>query len=283
MIDGYFKDQFRSYLEEEYRKNPRMKNDVAGLAGKANPSVTTAAPSPSNAPLERLLEACDSDVCPVEGTENYTDSANPSEEETRGLVRGESTGDDSGASENGAVDGPIDKNAFLETVESGLESRKPNGTREPPAGRESINQEQGSPAGEKLEEGREELGKSGGEVSSDPMLVSTMEESSRKSGKLPKRFPPPVEPTRKPRRRRVKTLLLTEEDFASAKRDQVSDDDFWEFEEDGEREPVEGILVSQLPFKPRVEIGELERVTADEYCPLSLEEEDSCDQTYEWP
>lgn len=282
MIDGYFKDQFRSYLEEEYRRNPRMKSDMAGLADKANPAVSTARTLPTEAPLETILEACELDVCPIEDAGNDTESPRANDEQTGSRATGDCSGSGGGASENEAERRSTDKNAFLETAEPGLESRKPNNdTHDESSGRESIDHGRESAGQEKPEE-KKQAGKSD-EVSTDHPFVSTSTENPRKSGKLLRRFLTTTEAPKRPKRRRVKTLLLTDEDFASARKNQVPDDDFWEFEEDGEKEPVEGILVSQLPFKPRVEIGELERVTADEYCPLTLEEEDSCDQTYTWP
>ncbi|KAK1135168.1 hypothetical protein K0M31_007940 [Melipona bicolor] len=255
MIDGYFRDQFRSYLEEEYRKNPRMRSDVqSGSADKSGPSLA----DPTTEPPREILEAAETAARAVDAAEN--DSAAGTSDEAR------MTG---GTSENEAVAlVSTDKNAFLGTVaerrklsESGQEDSRQlindddRDLEENERGRRSVSQASKGTA-------RETKGGRGLPVPRD---------ISRESPELPKR-------------RNVRTVTFTERDFKSVIRDYVSNDDFWEFEEDAdEKEPLEGILVSELPFKPRADIGDLDRVTADEYCPLSLEDEASCDETFKWP
>lgn len=260
MIDGYFKDQFRSYLEEEYRKNPRMRSDVrSGSADKIDPASTTPRPDPSVAPQREILEL--NETLTVEGAGNDTIR---SDEEQR--VTG-------GTSENEAdTGGSIDKNAFLETiVESGLESSKPSKNEQD--SRQPINHNDRD-----LERH---------ENDDRHRSVSQVSKNSMKGVQCNKRATVSRDISREKKsskKRNVKTITLTEKDFKSVIRNHVSNDDFWEFEEDAdEKEPLEGILVSQLPYKPRADIGNLERVSADEYCPLSLEDETSCDETFKWP
>ncbi|KOC59544.1 hypothetical protein WH47_09066 [Habropoda laboriosa] len=266
MIDGYFRDQVRSYLEEEYRKNPRMKSDVHGdSVDNVDPVLATPRPEATVAPREipqvteteaRTVEAADNDTTSVVGETN---------EEL--LVTG-------GTSENEDAGGSTDKNAFLGTVaESGLESRK-SSEENVENSRETINQEDDRDLERR---GNDHCHRS----------VSQESKSSRKRIKYERR--PTAVPrdisreNQLPRRRNVRTIVLTERDFKSVTKNHVSDDEFWEFEEDAcEKEPLEGIPVSQLPFKPRADIGDLDRVTADEYCPLTLEDEASCGQTFTW-
>ncbi|XP_015108992.1 uncharacterized protein LOC107035880 [Diachasma alloeum] len=86
----------------------------------------------------------------------------------------------------------------------------------------------------------------------------------------------------KSKRKKVKTITLTEEDFEEVKMKMDIDEyDFTEFEY--EEQPPEGILVSKLGFKPKADIGNLDRVTEDEFCPISLEYEGDCSETKTWP
>lgn len=264
LIDDYFRDQFRNYLEEEYRKHPRMKSDLQATAavGKGDPVATVKEAEPTVALSREILETCDSigDGCPVETAAN--DSA---ASQGREPAREEVTG---GTSENEAASsGSTDKNAFLgTTAESKLENRK------------SSDNDQESLA---------EIHRSGDHDLRQTRFADRRSSAKKRKGKTnarsatPRDIPPRAAET--PKKRTVKTITLTERDFISAR--DTSNDDFWEFEEDADqREPLEGILVSQLPFSPRIDgIGDLERVTADEYCPLTLEDETSCGETVKWP
>ncbi|XP_050466073.1 uncharacterized protein LOC126859126 isoform X2 [Cataglyphis hispanica] len=89
---------------------------------------------------------------------------------------------------------------------------------------------------------------------------------------------------KKPKKRRVNTIVLTNADFSGARIRNDANDDFSEFEEeDGKRVREEEILISELPYKPKADIGDLDRVTAEEFCPLTLEDEASCGETTTWP
>lgn len=262
MIDGYFRDQFRSYLEEEYRKNPRMKSDLtADSAGSVAPVSTTPRPAATVPPPQEIPEGSASDDA-VEAAENDSASIAAKEKE-------EVTG---GSSENEDAWGTTDKNAFLGTAaESGLESRKsPESELE---SRRPINHGDRDPEEESHGDGHRS--------------VASGSKSPARRIKLDKKSTAPRDILRGhllPRAGTLKTIIFTEKDYKQIKKNDFSKDDFWEFEEDAlEKEPSEGILVSELPFKPRLDIGDLERVTADEYCPLTLEDEASCEETVKWP
>ncbi|XP_076656099.1 uncharacterized protein LOC143360832 [Halictus rubicundus] len=278
LIDGYFRDQFRNYLEEEYRKNPRIKSDlqtaaaaVTATAGKVDPVATAKEAEPTTvAPSRSILETCESTGCPVEIAAN--DSTASSQGRERDTAREEEvTG---GTSENEAAGGSTDKNAFLGTIaESKLENRKsPGNDQESLDSRSEATHRNDDDDDRDLRQKRREDRRSS---------------AKRKNGKTnarsatPRDIPPREAGT--PKKRTVKTITLTERDFVSVK--DTSNDDFWEFEEDADRrEPLQGVLVSQLPFRPRIDgVADLERVTADEYCPLTLEDETSCGETVKWP
>lgn len=257
MIDGYFRDQFRSYLEEEYRKNPRLKSevhtdtvdDIAPVSTTPRPETTVAPPReiPGDLEVELAVEVAENDSASIEANEK---------EEVTG-----------GSSENEAAVGSTDKNAFLGTVESGLESRKSPDSLE---SRQPISHQDHDP-----EESRDDHRSS---------LHGAPSRRPRKRMIKPDKKSTVAKDSSGNARRRIKTITLTEKDFTSTRKSEVSNDDFWEFEEDAdEREPLEGILVSELPFKPSLDIGVLERITAEEYCPLTLEDEASCGETTKWP
>jgi len=278
MIDGYFKDQFRVYLQEEYRKYPRMKADIDGVE-----AVDKGFTSPSGLPAESSLgrsiaEPSDSDaVCPVDiaDTCQRTIASNGKPKEA---VAG-------GTSENviavGA--GSTDKNAFPENAaQPALKSRKlPSSS--------DAHDEERRPGVIHQDGDREERAVGGSEID-DGVLASSprrrSEKPRRRLGKTglsgaSKEVPRDIS-RRKPRKRRVNTIVLTDADFIDARAD--SDDDFSEFEEEEEGEKIlkKGILISELPFKPKADIGGLDRVTAEEFCPLTLEDEASCGETTTW-
>lgn len=258
MIDGYFRDQFRSYLEEEYRKNPRMKSDVQSASVDKIGPVNTAMPETTVAPPQEIPEVIESSEFSVEVTENLA-TINDSEDVT------------GGTSENEAARESTDKNAFLGTTEeTELESRKPPDQNQ--ESQASINHDN------HVSEYKDRV--------QEPRSISLTNKKPRKKNTFGTSSTTPRDISREletPKKRRVKTITLTEKDFTSVKDN--AKDDFWEFEEDAvEREPLEGVLISELPFKPRIDgIGDLERVTADEYCPLTLEDEASCGETVKWP
>ncbi|KZC03751.1 PREDICTED: uncharacterized protein LOC107194260 [Dufourea novaeangliae] len=261
LIDSYFRDQFRSYLEEESRRNPRLRSDLQGVSvDKIDPVIGGTAPETTVEPPREIVEVCGTaSVCAVEAAETDSTANMATKEEVAG-----------GASENVAAGGSIDKNAYQGTAaESELESRKSSDDKQ--ESRRRINH-----GDRDLEDVKSDYDRRSVDLSSKTIgrrrgksEVRSTKDSSRD-----------VQP---PRKRGVKTITLSEKDFPA--KNAALQDDFWEFEEDAvEKEPLEGILVSELPFRPRIDgIGDVERVTADEYCPMTLEDEASCGETVTWP
>lgn len=228
MIDGYFRDQFASYLHEEYRKNPRMKSDVRDMnvVDKEELVVTEVETA-----LDKMVE-----LEPEDYSEDNSDADKKVE---------------------ASVESRLEEIRMVENVtEKKLEIEK-NFTNE-----EQI-QEKPNNHKLKTEEPKNE----------ETILVKKKKLTlKRKEEEVPKKVI----------KKRVKTITFKEEDFLSVKKRRgmiERDEDFWEFDEDQE----EGIPISQLPYKPRLDVGRLERITADEYCPLTLEDELSCGETTEWP
>lgn len=269
IIDGYFQDQFRAYLQEEYRKHPRIKADVesAEAVDKGSaPSALPAEPSLSHG----IAETYDSNaVCPADIADAcpraIVSSGKPEE-----AVAG-------GTSEIAVAvgAGTTDKNTFLaNAVRSAQESRKP------PSGSDTRDKEQ-RPAAINQDGDREEDTIEGSVLSSEKLRRRLVKKRSLRVSKEVSR-----EISRKmPRNQKVNTLVLTEADFAAARISDDGDDDFSEFEEEekDQRVRVEGVLVSELPFKPKADISGLDRVTAEEFCPLTLEDEASCGESTTWP
>ncbi|XP_029175648.1 uncharacterized protein LOC114944076 [Nylanderia fulva] len=249
MIDGYFKDQFRSYLQDEYRQHQRLRVDAE------NTKVVDQGPTESSLKYTEI----DSDTtCPTDFIETRQQVIGTSSGTLEETVAG-------GTGENAAVVGATDKNAFPENAfpgQSELESRKSSSGSDEER-RPSTVDENGDREKDEIEEfsASRRLEKSHRHRPGKKRLSEASKEISRE----------------KPKKRRVKTIVLTDADFASARIRNDADDDFSEFEEEeGQSVREDGILVSELPFKPKADIGDLDRVTAEEFCPLTLEDEASC-------
>ncbi|EZA61052.1 hypothetical protein X777_08264 [Ooceraea biroi] len=266
MIDGYFKDQFRAYLQDEYRRHPRMQADVEKARDVDKGSISDALPAePSSSHL--VEETYGPDAATTGTTTKTTTTPAKPEEEVTG-----------GTSKNAVAAAAVraDKNAFPENA--ALESRKPPSSSTHGEGRRPSTINQDADREQEAIEGRSEV----------VLTSSASSPRRRREGGFPGggRKGIPSGMSRQPsRKRRVNTIVLTDADFAGAR---TSDDDFSEFEEeeeDGEGQGVfkEGILVSELPFKPKADIGDLARVTAEEFCPLTPEDEASCGETTTWP
>lgn len=254
VIDGYFQDQFRAYLREEYRKHPRIKVESAGAVDKrAAPSALPAEPGSRHGSAE--TDGSDPADIAVACPRTILSSGKPEE-----VVAG-------GTSEIAVAvgAGTIDKNTFPADA-AAQESRKPPSDEERRPG--AINQD-----------GDREGGTLEGSV-----LPSAEKRRLRDKKRLPRASEEVSRETSRkmPRYRRVNTLLLTDADFAAAR---IGDDDFSEFEEEEKDQGIrkEGLLVSELPFKPKADIAGLDRVTAEEFCPLTLEDETSCGESTTWP
>lgn len=282
MIDGYFKDQFHTYLKEEYDKYPQMKADIENVEAVDKRSVSNSLPAES-IPSHSVDDSYGPDTaCPADITDTCQQYAAVSSEwksTTEAVTAG-------GTNENAAaVDaGSIDKNSFL--VLSELESKKSLSSSSDvhdEKGRTSTIIHQGNDRKQTKSE------KDNGVLTDPTSLFQRREKLRRRSEtkaatsdhskKISKKML-----REKSKKQRIKTIVLTN---AGAKITNDGDDDFSEFEEEERREnkrvSKEGILVTELPFKPKVDISGLDRVSAEEFCPLALENEASCEETTTWP
>lgn len=258
MIDGYFKDQFRDYLQNEYRKHPQMKVEVESIR------IVDKSPVPSELTIESSLKhdiaetygpdlsmTCSADTC----QQAIGASSGKSEESVAG-----------GTGENAADTGKkVKEKTFLGRSE--LESRK------------SLN---GNDANDEERQPKNVVNRNGNHENEAIKESSSCRLNKKKLSKASKEILRETSQG-KSKKRRINTIVLTDADFAGAK---IRSDanDFSEFEEEeNQRIREEGILVSDLPFKPKADIGNLDRVTAEEFCPLTLEDEASCGETTTWP
>lgn len=283
LIDGYFMDEFRAYLRDEYRQHPRMQ-DAESVGDVDKRSIPDALPAELRHNIEETYgpDAATTDsptrtmtTMPADVTDacrrqppSYAATGRKSVEEMTG-----------GTGENAIVTVCAGKNAFLENAaRSTLESRRPpnSGTHDEERRSGIINQD--ADCEQKTTEEESEVNvvfsasssrrrRKGGSSSGGMKKISNG--MSRQSS----------------RKRRVNTIVLTDADFIAMR---TSDDDFSEFEEEEKNREdrrvfKEGILVSELPFKPKADIGDLARVTAEEFCPLTPEDEASCGETATWP
>lgn len=274
VIDGYFQDQFLAYLQEEYRKHPRIKADVesAGAVDKG--------PAPGALPVEPSLshgiaETYGSNVvCPADIADACPRTAVSSGQPEEAVAGGTSEI----AVAVGA--GTTDKNTFpANAARSAQESRKP------PSDSDTRDKEQRPGAINQDDDRKEDTIE--GSVLPSPSSTRRDEKPRRRLDKK-KSLRASKEVSREisrktPKNQRVNKLILTDADFAAGITDD-GDDDFSEFEEEKDRRVLkEGILVSELPFKPKADIGNLDTITAEEFCPVTLEDETSCRETTTWP
>ncbi|XP_011879534.1 PREDICTED: uncharacterized protein LOC105568448 [Vollenhovia emeryi] len=276
VIDGYFQDQFRAYLQEEYRKHPRIKANVESAGAVDKGPASSALPAESSLSKSGIAETYGSNVVsPADIADACPCAIAPSGRPEEAVAGGTSEI----AVAVGA--GATDKNTLAaNAVRSAQESREPSSgdTRDKEQRPGAINQD-----GDREEDTIE------GSALPPPASARRAEKPRRRLGeKRPLRASKEVSreiSREKPRSPRVSTLVLTDADFAAPRTSDVEDDDFAEFEEEEKNRRVrkKGILVSELPFKPRADIGCLDRVTAEEFCPLTLEDETSCGETTTWP
>ncbi|XP_012258824.2 uncharacterized protein LOC105687610 [Athalia rosae] len=259
MIDTYFKNRFQSYLKAEYDKNPHMLADLKAYraAGGKESNTVVSTPDSEDLPLKEIIRTCETDVCP---TVNKTSDSE--QEELLPLDKKNFTSNDTGA----------DDHVKLETA---------NATTEPPpiwkeldTNESKIVEESPKPVTERLK--------------NDTAKKRNTE--TKKGKRQSARVSATTDQTDKPKpakKNKVKIVTFTEKDFAST-RIKVTPQDFAEFDVDedspehNDGEPL-GILVSELPVKPKLNIGDLRRVSPEEFCPVTLEDEFSCDETKTWP
>lgn len=91
-------------------------------------------------------------------------------------------------------------------------------------------------------------------------------------------------------REKIPTLKLSSDDFDEAAGFfefdyEDGEDGFVDYFEndDGNDEDFKGIRVKDLPFRPMIDVYDLERVSEEEFCPLSLHDDPTCDELRSWP
>lgn len=140
MMDGYFKDQFRAYLQDEYRRHPRMQADVESARDVDKvpvPDALPAEPSPRGVEEICALDATSTRTTTTAATTTTTLASSCAVDITDVCPQwrlpsragrkpgGQVTG---GTGENAVATAAVgaDKNAFPENAaRSTLESRKP--------------------------------------------------------------------------------------------------------------------------------------------------------------
>ncbi|XP_015589548.1 uncharacterized protein LOC107265067 [Cephus cinctus] len=267
MIDGYFKEKFQKYLHEEYERNPKMRADVDAY-GAADKKAAPVLPTVENLDgLQKIIDFLDEPTCTV-------DLVNSKDTESR-------SGKDktSCSSENEVVKSSIDKNAFLESTKNSTAMKNDESLSEGNAFTDRSTEKSRTTI-DTAKTAKAEVSKSidGAANNKQKSGESYEKKLSRIKMKLPRE---------RKKKLKVKIITLTDADFESAKSKRSADDDFSEFDTDDSivQEVPEGVLVSELPFKPKADIGDLERVSPEEYCPLTmgLEDELSCGETRKWP
>lgn len=243
MIDVYFKNRFESYLRAEYDKNPHMLADVEAYKAAAGKESLAAPMAEPEEHLNEVVRACSADVC----------LASKADDPTRKAVT------------------TANKEATFDDGNNIVERKTMKATESPLViGGNGITKVDKSPEAhsERLKNDSAKKGNVGKKKTRRKAAADKVEE-----GKAPKK--------------KLKTITLTEKDFAST-RIKVSPQDFAEFDVDEDAvQDVEdesaSVLISELPFKPKADIGDLRKVSPEEFCPITLEEEFSCDETETWP
>ncbi|XP_066593908.1 uncharacterized protein Xport-B [Prorops nasuta] len=244
MIDDYFKDQFQRYLEDEYQRNPAMKLEV--------------------------------------GRENVS-------KEESGVINGAAVGESSSAAPEVEGESSVGKASLGRIARGGRENSADkmdsleicveNANNLDEETRESVDHQKrksevakdgnaGSHSGTTLPRdsiGDDGMGNGG----------AIFEKGEERRIRLKKK--------NQDKSKKNNAGLLKEHDFVSVRRSlgRRESDDFWEFEDEGEA--FDGVLVSDLPYRSKVDLADLERVSAEEFCPLTAEDEESCGERSKWP
>ncbi|XP_043270746.1 uncharacterized protein Xport-B [Venturia canescens] len=312
MIDTYFKERFDKYLQQEFEKNPRMrehvdieekssreivKNEVQEDFGKKKTPIS---------PIDRHQESCKSigdlgeEMCSIDelnmkeiaGDDTGTGSASFVSKEGEAI-------DDSGSSESEVIETKVAtptgnhlEKVFTKDIskldEKPLKSASTEGEIMKETSGENVTSKMASLEADFSKVTKSQVdGSAMIDGSEWPLKKKKKKSTVKKKWPMRTKLEEENEVKKKTTKQRVKTISFTEKDFRDAKiHGGWKDYDFMEFDdedEDANRDPQEGILVSQLPFKPRADIGKLERVTEDEFCPLTLEDEADCDEVRTWP
>ncbi|CAB0038249.1 unnamed protein product [Trichogramma brassicae] len=331
MIDGYFKDQFQRYLEEEYRRNPKMRDNVA-----INNVIPAAAdklenPPPIDTDDARLVAESLQDTCSSDGDKCQADTVEPRREsrssssslagelvavaenevarpvEQSEFLREEEDRGGSGNSGAGHDDDDVTTTAATTTSEplpldrideQTFSSRAAADVAVDDDNIEEINIEvsSGRVAIEESKPREEKATKAAAAVVPKPAARKRRKSSARS----PTSIGAKPATSKVGKKRKIKLLSLTNEDFERAREQrrrkykrfneqEEEEEDFSEFDDsywdDDHREQEEqtGVLVLDLPFKPAIDIYDLERLPEDEFCPLTLEDDPTCEETRSWP
>ncbi|KAH0948561.1 hypothetical protein HN011_001295 [Eciton burchellii] len=278
VIDGYFQDQFRAYLRDEYRQHPRMRADLESARNvDKGPDALPAEPSPSCG----IEEIYGPDAATRRARTTTTKTTTPADiaDACRAATGRKPEEQVAGGTSENAVAVRADKNAFPKSAaRSALQSRKPPSS--------SVHDEAGQPSTINQDADREQGTTEGRSEVVLALSPRCWREAGSQGGSGTRGVPSGMSRQRMPRKRGADAIVLTNDaDFTGAS---IYDNDFSEFEEeeeDGESREFlkEGILVSELPFKPKADIGNLDRITAEEFCPLTSDDEASCEEVTAWP
>lgn len=105
------------------------------------------------------------------------------------------------------------------------------------------------------------------------------------------------------KKNRHEPLTLTDEDFEYVSRKKyrymdeegnIVDREFSEFDDENswtsdnfddkdKEDESKGIPLVDLPYKPAVDVYDLDRLSEEEFCPLTLDEDPTCEETRSWP
>lgn len=194
IIDGYFKEKFEKYLQEEYAKNPKMKIDVQSKF--INEEVISTI---SN------NDYCNFESCP-------DDKINSKTLENLNTLKSD---------DSEKIKLTLDEEKKIKSIENNNKKIKT-----------------------KIKNSKSFVNK----------ITNNNDEKKKKK--------------RTNKKKKVKSQL---------------NDDFSEFDYYENEKPHEGIPISELGFKPKADIGKLDRVTAEEFCPISIDDNSDCFVTKKWP
>jgi len=124
VIDGYFQDQFRTYLRDEYRQHPRMRADIESARNvDKGPDALPAEPSPSCG----IEEIYGPDAATTRARTTVTKTTTPADiaDACRAATGRKPEEQVAGGTSENAVAVRADKNAFPKNAaRSALQSRK---------------------------------------------------------------------------------------------------------------------------------------------------------------
>ncbi|XP_058789208.1 uncharacterized protein LOC131663119 [Phymastichus coffea] len=281
VVDNYFKGQFQRYLEEEYQRNPRMRDDVRAYttADKAASDVI------AGTTQQRLAEI--SPRYPIDKAELVALEVKSQES---GLADFEAGAAEIEVARPAHTDQPVFHDSPVDATMLSMEMPSPS----PEAIRDyQIDESSNFSETERAEKTpalerkpQQEMGEMPKE---DEKQSSPHAPKKTKAKKRPKIIAKSEVTTERKIKQRLKIpmLQLTEDDFEDTARffEFGREDDYRDFIDDFEadNEDFDGISLKDLPFKPMIDVYDLERISEEEYCPLSLDDDPTCDELQFWP